>query len=306
MPESSTTGREPVTRYEFPEKQPQFYSRLVLREYSRPRPGSSPTNDMRGSIRLPLPSQLNDSYNMNINEVSLGILGNLSNDLVESGSKMLAAGKSGLDAFVGAYASGNRQSITNVTLGAIALAPGISDMLPKLPKGLEGVGNLIGKSNINAFAQSEAGVIRNPHITSLFEGVKIKSFEFTWRLSPKSEAEAKKMNNMINYIKAFMHPAILQNSGGFALDYPFIANLQFEGLPPEITPTVGDSFISSMAVNSSTGNGAAMFRDGQPIHIDLALHFQEINIRTRESYGYSGGRSIHDFDGTAGNGSRRD
>ena len=292
MPESSTTGREPVTRYEFPEKQPQFYSRLVLREYSRPRPGSSPTNDMRGCIRLPLPSQLNDSYNMDVNGTALGVLGNLNGDLVESGATMLKAGKSALDTFTNAYRSGNRQSITNVTLGAIALAPGISDMVPGP------LGKVLGKTNIGAFAQSQSGVVRNPHITSIFEGVKLKSFEFTWRLSPKSEAEAKKMNNMINYVKAFMHPAILKESGGFALDYPYIASLQFEGLPSEITPTVGDSFITSMAVNSSTGTNAAMFRDGQPVHIDISLHFQEINIRTRESYGYGSGRSIHDIAST--------
>lgn len=297
MPESSVL--EPVTRYEFPEKQPLYFSRLVLREYSRPRPGSAPTNNMKGYVRLPLPTQLSDGYSMNVNGVELGILGNVSGDLAETGNRMLSAGKSALDAFSGAYRSGNRQSITNMTMGAIALAPGISDMMPGT------VGKLLGKTNLGAFAQAQAGVVRNPHITSIFEGVKLKSFEFTWRLSPKSEDEAKKMNSMLNYIKAFMHPAILKESGGFALDYPYIASLEFEGLPTEITPTVGDSFITSMGINSTSGGGVAMFRNGQPIHVDLSLHFQEINIRTRENYGYNNGRSIHDVASSGHGGSER-
>jgi hypothetical protein len=290
MPESSRS----VIRYEFPEKQPQFFSRLLLREYKRPFPGSKITDpEMQGYIRLPLPSQLSEQYNMDINGTALGVLGNVSGDLGETGTRMLSAGKSAAEAFTNAYKSGNKQSITNITFGAIALAPGISDMVGGK------IGQLLGRSNIGGLAQAQAGVVRNPHLTSVFEGVRLKTFQFTWRLSPKSESEARKMNLMINYIKGYMHPAILKQSGGFALDYPYIANLQFEGLPPEVTPVVGDSFITSMTVDSSTGSGAAMYRNGQPIHVDIQLQFQEINIRTREDFGFSDGRSITDVAGKA-------
>jgi hypothetical protein len=286
MPESSTT----VARYEFPEKQPQFFSRLTLREYYRPFAGSGIKEpETKGYIRLPLPSQLNDAYNMNVNGQALGVLGNISGDMSETANRMLAAGQGATDAFVNAYNSGNKQTITNLTFGTIALSPGVSDLVGGK------LGALIGRANIGNLAQAQAGVIRNPHITSLFDGVQLKTFQFTWRLSPKSEPEAKKMNQMINYIKQFMHPAILKNSGGFALEYPYIARLQFEGLPSEVTPTVGDSFITSMGIESSTGGGAVMYRDGQPVHVDIQLSFQEINIRTREDFGGSEGRNVDDF-----------
>ena len=280
MPESSTTGVEPVTRYEFPEKQPQFYTRLVLRKYSRPRPGSAPSKNINGSIRLPLPTQLIDQYGMDVNGTALGLLGNVNgSDLTETKNRMLAAGKSAAEAYKNAFMSGKTGPISDVIFKTLALSPGISDIAGAVLPGVSG-------QQVQAFAQAQTGVVRNPHLTSVFEGVRLKSYEFTWRLSPKSEAEAKKLNNMINYIKAYMHPAILQNSGGFALEYPYIANVQFEGLPVEVTPNVNDSFITGMNIHSSSGNGVALFRDGQPVFVDLSLHFQEININTRENFGF--------------------
>jgi len=143
-----------------------------------------------------------------------------------------------------------------------------------------------GNSDLSKFAQSTVGIVRNPHITTIFDGVKLKAYEFTWRLAPRSIEEAKKMNQMVNYIKGFMHPSLLQGSAGFALDYPYIATVDFVGLPVEISPNVNDSFITGLSINNSAG-GMAFFKDGQPITTDISLHFQEINIRTREDFGFS-------------------
>lgn len=286
MPESSTTGSEPVTRYEFPEKQPQFYTRLVLRQYSRPRPGSKPTKNISGYIRLPLPATLADSYNMDVNGESLGMLGNLSSgDIAGDFNRMMAAGKSATQSFVNGVSSGNISRITNSVARLTALAPGVSDIAGALTPFVSG-------QQIQATAQTIAGVVRNPHLTSVFEGVRLKTYEFSWKLSPKSQAEAKKLNNMINYIKGYMHPAILQNSGGFALEYPFIANVEFEGLPKEVVPSVNDSFITNMSISSSAGNGLSLYRDGQPTIIDLTLQFQEINIQTRENFGFGTSQTL--------------
>jgi hypothetical protein len=288
MPDERSSS---VTQYAFPENQPQFFTRLTLREYSRPKPGSQPTKNISGYIRLPLPTNLQDSYNMDVNGVSLGLLGNISNDLVESKDRMLAAGKSAAEAFKNAYNSGDSGTISKLAFKTLALSPGISDLVGGLTPGVSG-------QQVQAFASAQAGVVRNPHLTTIFEGVRLKTYEFTWRLSPKSESEAKKMNKMINYIKAFMHPAILQNSGGFALDYPYIANVEFAGLPKEVTPFVNDSFITSIAINSSTGGNVALFRDGQPTIVDIGMHFQEINIQTRENFGYGSSNSMDSNNGS--------
>ena len=284
MPDERSSS---VTQYAFPEVQPQFFTRLTLREYSRPKPGSQATKNISGYIRLPLPNSIADAYNMDVNGESLGLLGNISGDLIESKNRMMAAGQSAAQAFKNAYNSGDVGSISKLGFQTMALAPGISDIAGALTPGVSG-------QQVQAFAGAQAGVVRNPHITSIFEGVRLKTYDFSWRLSPKSEAEAKKMNNMINYLKAFMHPAVLQNSGGFALEYPYIANVEFVGLPKQVTPFVNDSFITSLSIGSSAGYGLALYRDGQPVSIELNLHFQEINIQTRENFGYGSSQSLAD------------
>ena len=80
-----------------------------------------------------------------------------------------------------------------------------------------------------------------------------------------------------------MHPKI--TAGGFALEYPYLATLQFEigDVQYPLLPTVRDSFITRMDINSSA-SGVAFFRDGNPIAVDLTLAFQEINTLTQDDF----------------------
>jgi hypothetical protein len=257
--------------FAFPEVEPLFYTNLSLREYKRPGPGKPLSKTLKTYIRLPIPSSLQDSYGIEVSAPSFATfnaIADVAGAAFGEQSSLLAAGKSKLEQIGASINSGTmtKSKIVELVSQAVALAPGSSDL--------------------QKYAQATTGVVRNPHVTTIFDGVKLKSFEFTWRLSPRSEAEAQKMNQMVNYIKGYMHPAILNGSAGFALDYPYIATINFSGLPAEVTPFVNDSFITGMAINSTAG-GAAFFRDGQPVTTDLTLTFQEINIRTREDFGYS-------------------
>jgi len=257
--------------FAFPEAVPQFYTNLSLREYKRPGPGKPLSPTLKSFIRLPIPSNLSDSYGIEVSAPSFATfdaIADIAGAAFGEKSALLAAGKSGIEQLGAAIKGGTltRSKITELVSQAVALSPGSSD--------------------IQQYAQSTSGVVRNPHITTIFDGVKLKAYEFTWRLAPRSQDEAQKMNKMVNYIKAFMHPSILNGSAGFALDYPYIATVDFKGLPSEIAPNVYDSFITGMSVVSSVG-GQAFFKDGQPVTVDLSLHFQEINIRTRENFGIS-------------------
>ena len=262
----------PVQTFAFPEVEPQFFTNLSLREYKRPGPGKPLATTLKTYIRLPIPSNLQDVYGIDVSSPSFATF----NAIAAAGqaifntdsATLIASGKSKVENIVNWAASGSfRKNGLNVATEIAALSPGNSDL--------------------SRFAQSTAGVVRNPHITSIFDGVKLKAHEFTWRLAPRSLQEAQKMNQMVNYIKQYMHPAIIQGSAGFALDYPYIATVEFANLPKEITPYVNDSFITGLTINNSAG-GMAFFKDGQPITTDISIHFQEINIRTREDFGGPG------------------
>ena len=250
-----------VTQFAFPQEVPEFYTRMSLRKYERPKPGSTLTPTFRTYIRLPIPQQLIDSFNISVSGNNMDLLGNF-----QESAQMQAAGITLADKFnaetQGSNAAGSIMSMVGMVA---ALTPGISD------------------SNLARFSQSQLGVVRNPHLTTIFEGVALKTYQFEWRLSPKSEKEALMMNRMIDYIKAFMHPEIV--GGGFALDYPYLATVEFvTGSSSANLPNVSDSFITGLSINSTGGGTAAFYRDGNPVIIDIQMSFQEIDIKTRGNF----------------------
>ena len=249
-----------VTQFAFPQEVPEFYTRMSLRKYERPKPGANLTPTMRTYIRLPIPLQLIDSFNISVSGNNMELLGNLPNAVPQ----MQAAGKTLTDLYNSAK-EGEGAAIMNMVGMVAALTPGLSD------------------SNLAKFSQSQLGVVRNPHLTTIFEGVALKSYQFEWRLSPKSEKEALMMNRMIDYIKAFMHPEIIGE--GFALDYPYLATVEFvTGSSSANLPNVSDSFITGLVINSTGGGTAAFYRDGNPVVISINMSLQEIDIKTRANF----------------------
>jgi hypothetical protein len=250
-----------VTSFAFPQEVPEFYTRMSLRKYERPKPGDSLKPRFRTYIRLPIPQQLIDSFNISVSGNNMDLLGNLDN----ASAQMQAAGKTLTDLYNSAK-EGEGAAIMNMVGMVAALTPGLSE------------------SNLAKYSQSQLGVVRNPHLTTIFEGVALKTYQFTWRLSPKSESEARMMNSMIDYIKAFMHPEIIGE--GFALDYPYLATVEFvTGSSSANLPNVSDSFITGLAINSTGGGTAAFYRDGNPVIIEISMTLQEIDIKTRANFG---------------------
>ena len=245
----------------FPLEVPEFYTRMSLRKYERPKPGSTLTPTFRTYIRLPIPQQLVDSFNISVSGNNMELLGNISN----APAQLAAAGRSLSEDFAAAK-GGEGSAIMKMVGEVAALTPGISD------------------SNLAKFSQSNLGIVRNPHLTTIFEGVALKQYQFTWRISPKSEKEAQSMNRMLEYIKAFMHPEIIGE--GFALDYPYLATVEFVTGSSNINlPNVSDSFITGLAINSMGGGTPAFYRDGTPVITEISITFQEIDIKTRANFG---------------------
>jgi hypothetical protein len=245
----------------FPLEVPEFYTRMSLRKYERPKPGSNLTPSFRTYIRLPIPQQLADSFNISVSGNNMELLGNISN----APAQLAAAGRSLSEDFAAAK-GGEGSAIMKMVGEVAALTPGISD------------------SNLGKFSQSNLGIVRNPHLTSIFEGVALKQYQFTWRISPKSEKEAQSMNKMLEYIKAFMHPEIIGE--GFALDYPYLATVEFVTGSNNINlPNVSDSFITGLNINSIGGGAPAFYRDGTPVITEITMTFQEIDIKTRSDFG---------------------
>jgi hypothetical protein len=256
-----------VATFKFPEEESEFYSILTFRKYQRMRPNQPLNPSFEGMIRLPLPQSLIDSFGINVNDTVLDILGN-------AGSDVLAAGQTKMEGYANEIKSGKGaiQFLKDSALEILAVTPGISDT------------SASGSTRAGQLGQLETGLIRNPHLTTLFDGVRLKTYTFTWKLAPRSEAEARQLESIINYIKAYMHPEINPNSGGFALDYPYLASLEFAVGENKIVPNVNVAFITALQINNSGSGVPAFFKDGKSVSIEMSISFQEINIKTRGDF----------------------
>ena len=91
----------------FPLEVPEFYTRMSLRKYERPKPGSTLTPTFQTYIRLPIPQQLIDSFNISVSGNNMELLGNISN----APAQLAAAGRSLSEDFAAAKGGELRVSI---------------------------------------------------------------------------------------------------------------------------------------------------------------------------------------------------
>lgn len=254
----------------YPAEIPEFHCKLVFRKYSRPKPGDTMNINTEFVIRLPIPASLQDQFGMNVDDPKLDVLGNSVNAL-------LTAGGSRVDQFANDFGSISDYKFSGLAgvakaMGKIydlgvdvaALAPGLSD------------------SKLGKWAQRDIGRIRNPHHTMIFDGVQLKSYAFTWKFSPRSQEEAITLEEIIRNIKFYMHPQL--SPSGFSMEYPHLAELQFEVGKNELVPNVKTSFLKNLTINGSAGGVPSFYKDGRSTIVEMGLAFQEINVQTRDDF----------------------
>lgn len=194
-----------------------------------------------------------------------------------------------IDSFDAGYLANHVDTINNMAKGAIS-GKSISDMMYEMKQAYSGISK---KDAVRAAALSPyifnddaqkqfsatGGLVKNPHTTSIFDGVQLRTFGLTWRFSPRSLQESETLKNVINTIRERMYPA--ESFEGFALDYPDLVFIEFAGDSTEYLPKFYRSFITNMSTNPSSGEGIAFYKSGAPVNIELNMTFTETNIITR-------------------------
>jgi hypothetical protein len=254
---------------------PKIYTKIDFYEYRRDISNRG-LRTQTGSIRLPTPEQFDDTSGIRLSGdgVEMGVIGGIADYIAKGGSldsATIDAGRA-IDQFK------NQFGVNSPQTAALALAR-------LIPGGSDG-------SAASAVAATFTGVVPNPHVTLLFEGVSLKTFDFQWRLSPRSQQDATAINSIIRTIKARMHPGTMKIGGtSYALLYPDLVKVKIVG--SNGIEASEFAFIESFKVAfSGSGNSMAFYKDGQPVEAMLSLRIKEIDIRTRENFDGSQGQSV--------------
>jgi len=258
----------------YPAEQPKYYCRLIFRKYSRAKPGDKVNIATEAVFRLPIPSSLTDQFGMNITDEKLDVLGNSVDALLTAGGSRVsqfANDIQGIESYrgIGGFLEAAKKLLTDpavkdLAIDAAAIMPGVSD------------------SKIGKWAQATTGMIRNPHHTTIFDGVQLKSYTFSWKMSPRSQQEAITLEEILRNIKFYMHPQI--SGTGFSMEYPHLAELQFEVGDNKLVPNVKTSFLKSLAINGSGGGVPSFYKDGRSTIVEFGLSFQEINVQSKDDF----------------------
>ena len=273
------------TQYSYPLTPGQHNMVLVFKDYNYKSATSS--GFVRGedrsvsakidaSVSLPIPNNLTDTYNVKVGPYELGVTGALAldtlggtgrADLMADAKKAFSAGSEGVvDTGDAVSTAGSTFKVASAFMGR--------NVLDKLP----------GAGGINTAIDMRTGNTVNPHVALKFDGVDLKQHTFNWQLSPRSEAEARQLKDLLQFVKARMLPAYALNGESSVsralLPYPNLVDIFFTGIDQNyfyyLKPVMINTFTTDF-----TPQGLALNKGGRPSFINCTMTVTEAQIHTR-------------------------
>ena len=207
-----------------------------------------------------------------------------------------------LDPLEAAGAAIIKQGIESPTIGLVQRALGaivgdgadlIGDNTDAIASAIAGraIGALGGNVTANALIARGSGAILNPNLESLFQGVKLRQFPFTFEFFPRNPTEAEQVRLIIRVLKRSM--AARNNGdkgGGVFIKQPDIFQLQYMKGSSE-HPFLNKFLpmhLTDMKINYAASGTYSTFYDGTPSHMSVSCSFQEVNPVYQEDYDNAG------------------
>jgi hypothetical protein len=282
--------------YQYPRNIGKYFIKLKFSEYTRTTPQSVSTLDFKNAIVLPVPNNIEEKFNLNINEQATGVIGagadiiqnsaagggSLSESLTKNGA---ALGYSMLADKGAASLVSGAGSVIGAGVGAIPFGGGVGNAIDKTGSGL---GSLIEAAA--PVAGSYLGSIPNPHMAVFFNGTSMRKHQFEWTFNPRNEKESLDLQKIISKLKANSLPAF-SPLGTAVLQYPFLCQIELEPWYSKEQDFIKykPALLQEVSVNYSP-NGIPSFFEGTnlPTFIRLSLSFIETEYFTANDFGRLG------------------
>jgi len=123
----------------------------------------------------------------------------------------------------------------------------------------------------------------NPNTRVLFKSVALRTFQFSFKMIPTSEAEAEQIRAIVLSFRKQLYPTVSGGAGGTSstsvgYEYPdmYLIQMTLGGL--EVAPKVKPSFLTAVATNFNGSSGALLASNGGNeswSEVDIALSFGE-------------------------------
>lgn len=122
----------------------------------------------------------------------------------------------------------------------------------------------------------------NPYMEQYFTGVEFRTFNYTFKFTPRSEAETQATVEIIRKFKKHSLPRLEENYLQRFWLYPDEFQISYLNLksnaPNPFLHKIDACICTSVSVNYTGGGIWAAFRNGAPVEVDLNLAFTETTL----------------------------
>lgn len=242
-------------------------TRFRFVKYDRFNPWDPGSEEETATITLPLPITVPENYSINTSQMDLGNYGMLNDDNWK-----------GLKGATNGSVMDILKQLTNSGISAMTDITRHKNFGTAAALGLAGI--LTSGAPDTDIISSFTGVVTNPHTTIVFNGVNLRNINLEWRFSARSEQESRALRNIYDQIKLCAHPPEI--ASGFALNYPDLVYIEFEGKVKDYMPKFQRAFINNINITPDSNNGMPLFKSGAPAIYSFQISATEISILTRD------------------------
>lgn len=294
-----SSGKEATQRFDlsFPKDIGEHGMLLNFSKYSFGALGNI-TGQRVGSILLPIPANISETYSIENGPESLQLLGTLGAEALTGNinleNTLNSLGDTGDSALLSnptAAANFFMQSgLAATATGAVGAAAG------RFGGGVLGVlaGQGAAGSALGSALGVASGTALNPHTTVMFRGMNLRQHSFEWTFSPKSSSEGETLRRIIRAIKKNSLPSYQAAGGstsGTALDrvllrYPNVVDISFVGLDQAYFYAFKTCMITQVQVDYSSQGNAFFAGDtgSKPVMVKFTLSLIESKIHTADDF----------------------
>ena len=237
-----------------------------------------------GTILLPMPSNIQSSNSVDFSNSNLdGLTADVFNTISDLGTKAGSTPNEALTELI--EKAGNKSSAFIQKNGSIfgqLLTQQFYTQAANIPLG--------GSLTRDAVFARKNGEILNQNVELLFNGAKIRSFKFSFKMTPRGGKEAQQIKLIINAFKRYMVPKLTGKNDSSVdnlfLRSPSIFELTYKSgnIKNPFLNSFKQCFLTDMSVNY-TGEGTyTVYNDSTPVSMVLELGFKELEPIYSQDY----------------------
>jgi len=237
-----------------------------------------------GMVTLPMPNDISESNQVGWGEDSLS---NLGAALMSAGMQVgepFAQGKFGEAS--SALINRMGEIITNESVGTrgrqFLLANAVASIIKK------------GGINVNpeSYISRATGSAINPNLELLFNGPKLRAFQFGFKMSPRNAQEARNIRAILKFFKKGMSPRTsTKNENAFFLGTPNVFRIKYASSSSELGSIgkIKTCALTSFNINYTPDGFYAAYNDpdsggSQPVSVTMQLGFVELTPVFSDDY----------------------